>query len=94
MDLIVVGETGVPPWGTPDSQLLIAAEAMGRCLISRDKRTMPKHLAAHFAAGRHTCGVLLLRGGFGVARYVHEIALIWQATTANEWIDRTDVIPY
>lgn len=94
MDLIWVGQAGAPPLRTPDPGLLLAAEAAGRLLVSKDKRTMPKHLADHFAAGHHTWGVALMRIGFPLSRYFDDLRLIWQATEADEWRDRTDYIPY
>jgi hypothetical protein len=94
MDILGVGQPGAPIKGTLDPDLLLAAEAEGRALISGDRRTMRRHLAAHSHAGHHTAGLILLRGGFSVASYATEIRLIWFATTADEWLDRTDYIPY
>jgi hypothetical protein len=62
-------------------------------LVSKDKGTMPGHLVDHFAAGHHTAGVLLMRQGFPVGRYVREILMRYRTTTADEWIDRTEYIP-
>src|ERR1051326_1451124 len=76
MDVVKVGEPGAPPRGTLDPELLIAAEVAGRCFITLDRRSMPGHLADHFAAGHHTCGVILLRGGLPVGQYAQEILLI------------------
>jgi hypothetical protein len=94
LDLLVVGEPGAPPLGTQDPDLLLAAEALGRLLLSMDRRTMPQHLADHFAAGHHTAGVALIRGGFTLAQVAQDILMIWSASTAAEWVDRTDYIPY
>lgn len=44
--------------------------------------------------GKHTWGVILLRPRFSVGRFVEELMLVWFATTAEEWFDRVDVIPY
>src|SRR5947209_2547647 len=54
MDVLRVGDLGAPPRGTLDPDLLLAAEQMGRLLVSRDKKTMPRHLIRHFASGHHT----------------------------------------
>jgi Domain of unknown function (DUF5615) len=94
MDILTVGQPGAPPKGTLDPDLLRAAEAMGRALISRDRRTMPDHLADHFAAGRHTWGVFLLRRRAPLARCIQDLLLIWRATTADEWVDRTEYLPW
>ena len=94
MDVLVVGQPGVPPKGTRDPGLLLAAETLGRTLISGARSTMTDHMKAHCDAGHHNCGVILLRGGFPLARYVAEIHLIWYVETPAEWLDRTDYIPY
>jgi hypothetical protein len=93
LDVIRVGEAGAPPRGTIDPDLLIAAEAMGRALISNDRSTLPSHLIAHFAAGRHTAGVILMRKGFALSRYVQKIVGFWAADEAEDWVDRTVYIP-
>src|SRR6266849_4550298 len=77
IDVIRVGDLGAPSFGTQDSDLLIAAENLGRVLITNDRNTMPGHLIDHFAAGRHTAGVMLLRRGFSVGRIVQEIVIHW-----------------
>jgi hypothetical protein len=94
MDILVVGEPGAPIKGTLDPDLLLFAEAQGRALISGDRSSMTRHLADQFNASHHTAGLILLRGGFSIAHYAAEIHLIWFATTADEWLDRTDYIPY
>jgi hypothetical protein len=94
MNVLAVGQQGAPPKGTLDPGLLLAAETLGRTLISGDRSTMTKHLANHFTAGHHTCGVILLRDGLPLARYVADIHLIWFVETPAEWVDRTDYIPY
>ena len=93
-DIARIGEPGAPTRGTKDPQVLLAAEAAGRCLISRDRRTMRRHVQDHLNAGHHTFGVILTKGGFASKRYIDDILLIWHATTPDEWVDRTDYIPY
>ncbi len=93
IDIIQVGDPGAPPLGTQDPDLLIAAETLGRALISRDKKPMPRHLLAHCAGGRHPAGGLLLRNNFTLAVIVQEIVNHWTTTTADDWVDRTVYIP-
>src|SRR5262245_48077893 len=87
VDALRVGWDGAPPTGTLDPDLLIAAEALGRMVVSNDKKTMPGHLAAHFAAGRHTHGVALLRQGFSFSAYVDDLLMLWTGSEAEEWVD-------
>jgi hypothetical protein len=93
IDVLCVGEPGAPPLHTLDPDLLLAAEALGRFLLTFDKKSMKGHLADHFAAGHHTWGVGLMREGCTLARYLDEILLIWGATEADEWVDVTIYIP-
>jgi hypothetical protein len=93
IDVIQVGHPGAPSRGTLDPDLLIAAESLGRVLLTNDRSTMPGHLVDHYASGRHTAGVMLMRRGFSLVRYVQEILQYWNTTTADEWIDRTVYIP-
>jgi hypothetical protein len=94
IDILCVGDPGAPPKGTKDPNLLLAAEAMKTILLTRDRKSMPRHLASHFAAGHHTWGVLLMRRRRPLSEYVADILMVWGATEADEWLDRTDVIPY
>jgi hypothetical protein len=93
IDVVRVGWDDAPPRGTRDPDLLIAAETMGRMLVSNDRRTMPGHISDHFSSGHHTPGVALLRGGFSMGEYVEGLLMLWSATTAEEWIDGMVYIP-
>jgi Domain of unknown function (DUF5615) len=93
LDVWQSGDPGAPPRGTLDPELLIAAEALGRVLISKDRKTMPSHLTDHFVAGRHTAGVMLLRNNFTLAVYLQKIVNLWATTTADSWVDRIVYIP-
>lgn len=93
VDIIRVGDPGAPASGTRDPDLLIAADRLGRVLITHDKSTMPGHLVDHFTAGRHTAGVMLVRQGFSLSRIVQDILNHWATTNADDWIDRTVYIP-
>lgn len=88
-----VGLEGGPPKGTKDPPLLAFAEENKMILVTMDKRTMPKHLGAHFAQGRHTCGVLLLRQGFPITRYAEDLILVWSAHEDKDLVDCTMYIP-
>ncbi len=93
VDIIRVNDSGAPPSGTPDPDLLLAAETLQRVLLTNDKRTMPGHLKDHYAAGHRTAGVMMLRPNISLARYMREILNHWATTSADDWIDRTVYIP-
>jgi hypothetical protein len=93
VDALRVDWPEAPPAGTLDPEVLIAAESLGRMLVSNDKKTMPGHLAAHFAAGRHTHGVALLRQDFPWGAYIEDLLILWSVSEAEEWIDGTLYLP-
>jgi hypothetical protein len=93
LDIVQVGDTSAPPRGTLDPGLLIAAHALDRVLISKDRSTMSRHLFDYYVAGRQTAGVMLLRNNFTLAVFVQKIVHYWATTTADDWVDRTVYIP-
>jgi hypothetical protein len=88
-----IGQPGAPPKGTKDPELLLFAEANGFTFLSRDKKTMPRHVADHLAAGHHTWGVFLLKEGYPVMEVAQYILLLWSASQAEEWRDYLGYIP-
>ncbi|MBI3467134.1 MAG: DUF5615 family PIN-like protein [Planctomycetes bacterium] len=94
IDVLRIGQSAAPPLGTTNSALLLMVEADGRLLLTRDRRTMPQHVAEHLAAGRHTWGVFILRDGFSVGRLSEELLLVWSTSEAEEWRDQLEFIPW
>ncbi len=78
--------------GLDDSEVLRTASEAGRILVSQDRRTMPGHFA-RFLLGARSPGVILLREGTPIATAIEELALIWAASEAQEWLDRLVWIP-
>ena len=62
-----VGQSGYPPQGAPDSDLLIWCETRGFLLVTNNRKSMPRHLKDHLSAGHHIPGILTvdLRSGIG-----------------------------
>ncbi len=61
MVILTVGHEPAPPLKTPDPAILQWIEQEGFILVSRNRRTMPRHLRDHLAAGGHIPGIMLLR---------------------------------
>jgi Domain of unknown function (DUF5615) len=76
----------------PDYDVLRIAAEHDRILISQHRRTMPRHFEA-FLKERSSPGVILLRGGISIGSGIDEIALIWHASDAEEWLNRLIWIP-
>jgi hypothetical protein len=64
----------------------------GRLLVSHDYRTMPTHFAI-FVTTRTSAGVLLVSQALPLAEVVEDLLLIWEASEAEEWINRFDTLP-
>jgi hypothetical protein len=94
VDILRVGDHGVPPLSTTDPDLLRFCEVAQRVLITADRTTMPVHVDAHLAMGGHFWGVCLLRVGFSLYRIAQELVLIAEVTTIEEWLDRIEWIPF
>src|SRR5262249_44271906 len=85
INILLVGQAGGPAKTTTDPELLVWAESNHQALLTCDKSTLPGHLDAHVAAGKHTWGVFELRDGFSLGRLAQEILLLWSASSAEEW---------
>jgi hypothetical protein len=93
MEILAVGDEGAPPFGTPDAELLGWAEKEGYILVSRNRRTMPKHLHHHLEAGGHVPGIFLLRPRYSVGEVIEDLLLIWEAAEPKEYQDQILYLP-
>jgi len=90
IDIRTATETGLP--GMQDPDVLRLAAEMQRVLVSQDRRTMPSHFAKYIKL-TSSPGLILLREAIPIAVAIEELALIWTASEAEEWIDRLAWIP-
>ena len=67
----------MPPFGTPDPDILAFCEKSDRLLVTLDRASMPAHIAEHLAAGGHTAGVLLVTPGCSFRQLLDDLLLIW-----------------
>lgn len=94
VDVLRVGDPGVPPLGTLDPELLRFLDVAQRLLVTGNRVSMPAHLQAHWSVGGHLWGICWVRPGFSLSRIAQELLLISEASTAEEWLDRTEWIPF
>ena len=94
IDVLLVGDNTAPAKGTLDPDLLLWAEANAFIIVSRDLSTLPDHIAAHMAAGRHTKGVLWLRRKAVLSDVIETLYLIWSTSDADEYSDASLFIPF
>lgn len=93
IDTVQVGDPPDLPRRTLDPAVLLWAERENRILVSRDRGTMPGHLADHLRAGHHSPGVILLLDTLSYGGIVAELALAAHAGFAADFADQIKYIP-
>ncbi len=78
--------------GLPDPRVLEIAAAEGPFLVTHDHKTMPQHFG-DFLGEHSSSGVLVVPQHIPPSAAVEELLLIWAATDASEWINRTCYLP-
>ena len=92
--ILNVGDYLSPSFGVLDPDILCWLEKEGYCLITNNRRTMPKHLKDHLASGRHVPGIFILRPRASIGQIIDELLLIWKASVKEEYRDRIVYIPF
>ena len=72
--------------------LWIAAQD-GRVLVTHDRKTMPAEFGA-FIVSQTSSGVLILSQNLPVSDAIESLILVWEASTAEEWINQIMSIPF
>lgn len=93
IDILAVGQPLAPPKGTSDRDILTWIEKTGYILVTANRRTIPEHVRAHYAAGHHVPGVLLLRRGASPGQIIEQLYLLWAASDSEEYLDRLLYLP-
>lgn len=75
-----------------DEEVLSLAANEGRVLVSHDHRTMPSHFAK-FIATQNSPGVILIAQNLPLREAIEDLLMIWEASTAEEWINHLEFIP-
>ena len=78
--------------GVSDREVLAFAADEGRILVSHDFQTMPKYFR-QFTNGRRSPGVVLIRQDLPVGEAIETLLLIWEASDADEWVNRLCLSP-
>ena len=93
IDVRLVGDAEAPPPGTPDPDILMWIEYNGYILVTRNRKTMPRHFTEHLTAGRHVPGVFCIRKSVTMGELINILYLIWYASNPEEYRDRLVFIP-
>ena len=94
IDIVRVGDPNTLPLGTLDPEVLFYLAHSQRVLITDNRTSMPDHLRDHWAQDNHIWGLLWVRPKTPMRVLAQELVLIWEATEAEEWIDKLDWIPF
>lgn len=94
IDILRVGDQNAPALGTLDPDLLRYLDLAQRLLVTDNRTSMPAHLEDHWATGGHLWGLIWIRPDATIGKFAQELFLIWDASEAEEWIDRLDWIPF
>ena len=78
--------------GVEDEEVLRKAARENRLLVSHDRRTMPFHFA-RFIATQTSTGLIIVSQDLPIRQAAEELALIWEASEAEEWINRIASLP-
>jgi hypothetical protein len=78
-----------------DMAVLRRAAAEGRILVTHDKRTMPRYLAAFLEQGNNSPGVFVVIPQDAPLRSVVEsLILIWADDSPEDWQNAITIIPF
>ncbi|MCB9020469.1 MAG: DUF5615 family PIN-like protein [Chitinophagales bacterium] len=95
IDVIRVGDAGAPPLKTKDPEILRYLATTQRMLVTDNRSSIPEHLADHYRAGGQShWGIIWVRPHTPIGEIAAGLHLIWEASEAEEWLDRTDWIPF
>ncbi len=89
----IVGDGTAPPKRTIDPDILIWCEEHDFVLVTNNRRTMPRHLADHLAAGRRVPGIVMLDEDLGIGGNIDELLLVAGASHSDELRDRITYLP-
>jgi hypothetical protein len=93
LEVWIVGDPGAPARGTLDPDILIWCEANRFCLVTYNRRSMPRHLADHLALGRHVPGIFVVNPTLAIGQIIDELVLIAGASVEDEFRDLILYLP-
>ena len=96
IDITHVGDPGAPPFRTPDPTILDYCERERRILVTKNRKSMPGHIADHLRTGHHHWGLLSVKTGRedDIGGLIESLVLVWEIQKAEEYLDTQDWIPF
>ena len=93
MNVLSIGDGIAPPKGILDPDILLWLEEHGYSLVTRNRKSMPRHLQEHVAQGHHIPGIFTLRPKASLGDVLDDLLLIWEVAEPDEYQDQIVHIP-
>lgn len=90
IDVLRIGDMGAPDFGTLDPAILQYLHTSQRALLTDNRASMPVHVYDHAATGGQHWGIFVVRKHVPLGLLLEELHLYWEASEAEEWIDRIE----
>jgi len=94
LKVLCIGDEFAPYFGTPDPIILEWIEENGYILVSRNRKTILRHLKDHLLRGRHVPGILLLRCRLPMGQLIEDLRLIFKASQLIDYRDHIEFYHY
>ncbi len=79
--------------GVKDHEVLAISAQDGRVLVTHDRKIMPTEFG-QFITTQTSSGVLILSQNLRIGEAIDAIILVWEASTAEEWINQIMTFPF
>jgi hypothetical protein len=79
--------------GVKDPEVLAITARDGRVLVTHDRKTMPTEFG-QFITSQTSSGVLILSQSLPIGEAIDAIILVWEASTAEEWVNQIMTFPF
>lgn len=91
LDFRSANEVGLE--GMKDLEVLAIATQDARVLVTHDRKTMPTEFG-QFIMTQTSSGVLIVPQSLSISEAIDALILVWEASTAEEWINQITSIPF
>ncbi len=79
--------------GKKDPEVLAIAAQESRVLVTHDRKTMPAEFGT-FIMSQTSSGVAIVSQNLSINEAIEAIIIIWEASTAEEWVNQIMSIPF
>jgi predicted nuclease of predicted toxin-antitoxin system len=79
--------------GKKDLEVLTIAAQQNRVLVTHDRKTMPTEFGT-FITTQTSSEVLILSQNLSVSEAIETLILIWEVSSAEEWMNQIMSIPF